>query len=143
MSINYRKSALLFFALRRELSASKSAKLYYLDLFAFVASRLQTNTLNINFPSTFYAPVAIKDGKKRLPEFPIHETVCDRIAARTEVRQQLHERNTRRPNVFVNVLRIEQVPGVENMQRRPADEEFSDNHEQHPYHLRKHINQSR
>lgn len=79
--------------------------------------------------------MAVEKPEERLAKFSVHETVRDGIAAAGYVGEQLHEADAGATYDRVHEVRREKVPRIDYVQRRPADEELQDYHEEHPDHL--------
>lgn len=79
--------------------------------------------------------MAVEEAEERLAKFSVHETVRDGIAAARDVSQQLHQADAGATHHRVDQFGREEVPGIDHVQRRPADEELEDYHEEHPDHL--------
>lgn len=79
--------------------------------------------------------MAVEEAEERLAKFSVHETVRDGVAAAGDVGQQLHQADAGATDDRVHQLGLEEIPGIDHVQRRPAHEELEDYDEEHPDHL--------
>lgn len=70
-----------------------------------------------------------------LQKLLVHEAVGDGITARGRVRQEVQEGYPEGAQGAVHLLRDVQTQDVHDEDRRPAEEELEDDHEQHPDHV--------
>ena len=79
--------------------------------------------------------VTIEEAEERLTKLSVHEAIRDRIAATRHVGKQLYQADPRAADRRIHEIWREKIPGIDHVQRCPADEKFQHDHEQHPYHL--------
>lgn len=82
--------------------------------------------------------VAAEELEERLTKFSVHETIRDGITTSGDVGQQLHQADAVAAYNSVHQIWREDVPRVDDMQRRPTYEELQDYHEEHADHLQHH-----
>lgn len=79
--------------------------------------------------------VTIEEAEERLAKLSVHEAIRDWIATTRYVGQQLYQADPRAADGRIHEIWREKIPGIDHVQRCPADEKFQHDHEQHPYHL--------
>lgn len=97
---------------------------------AGVASRLR-GTAGAGHHPTVRAATAAEHVEERLAEAGVHEAVRDGVAAARAVGQQLKETDAGVAEARVDGHVVEQGDRVDDVQRRPAQEELEHQHEQH------------
>lgn len=79
--------------------------------------------------------MTVEKPEECLAKLSVHETVRDGITAARDVGEQLHQANACAPDHGINQFWGEKIPSIDHVQRRPADEKFQHDYEQHSDHL--------
>ena len=75
------------------------------------------------------ARTAPEGGEETLSELPVHKTVGDRVAAGTDVGQEMHEIHGYRGNPREDARLVKDVPRLKNVSRCPAHKKLDHYHE--------------